>query len=84
MQAIAERGFAPDRESFAARIVEAARAEEQARKDTASICEEHIRVFEIRLWRAKDALKQGQLGSARAYLEIGQRDYTAAINSLPR
>lgn len=80
MQAIAERGFIPDRQSFAARIV----AADKARRDAVAICEEHIRAIEIRIAHAKDALKAGHVGSARTYLEIGQRDYTAAINSLPK
>jgi hypothetical protein len=80
MQAIAERGFAPDHAAFLSRL------EHQRRttRETAEVAKAHLGAFAERMRRAMDALNQGQLGSARAYLEIGQRDYQAALNCLPR
>ena len=80
MQAIAERGFTPDHAAFLQRL------QQQRREttETAEVAKAHLGAFAQRMRRAMDALNQGQLGSARAYLEIGQRDYQAAIHCLPR
>jgi hypothetical protein len=82
MQAVAAAGspFIPDRQAFAARIEAALRSDREA----AAVAKAHLLVFASRVSAAMRALHEGHLGSARAFLEIGQRDYQAAIHALPR
>jgi len=82
MQAVAEAGspFIPDRQAFAARIESARRGDREA----AAVAKAHLLLFASRVSAALRAINEGHLGSARAFLEIGQRDYTAAIQALPQ
>jgi hypothetical protein len=79
MQAVAESPFAPKHAEWIARI-EAAKLNDEA----AAIAKAHILTFAGRMSKAMDAIREGNLGSARAFLEIGQRDLQAAINALPQ
>jgi hypothetical protein len=81
MQAIAARGtrFAPDRAGFARRI-EASRREQA---ETAAVVKAHLIVFGSRVSAAMKAIEEGNLGSARSFLKIGERDYQAAIKAIP-
>jgi len=77
---MAATSFAPDHAAFLARI----RRNRQETEETAEVCRAHLNAHADRIRRALAALDAGHLGSARAYLEIGRRDYTAAIASLPQ
>lgn len=80
MQAIAESPFAPDHAGFIARVAEFRKADREA----CAVSKAHLTVFASRVSAALHAIDEGHAGSARAFLEIGQRDYTAAINALPQ
>lgn len=70
----------PDRTSFLQRLAEA----RVANAADALAAKEHLVALENRIAQAAQALDLGHTGTARAFLEIGRRDYEAALEALPR
>ena len=71
--------FPPDRLAFFQRL-----AENDVRdREAGVIARAHLIALENRVAQAAQALDLGRLGSARAFLEIGRRDYEAALRALP-
>lgn len=44
----------------------------------------HLIALENRVAQAQQSMELGHLGSARAFLELGRRDYDAALAALPK
>ena len=73
------RRFAPDRLAFFQRIAEGNIRDREA----SSVARAHLVALENRIAQASQALELGHLGSARAFLEIGRRDFDAVVGALP-
>jgi len=71
--------FAVKREQFESRLGERNRAV----RETAAVVKAHLAALENRIAQAAIAVQSGNLGSARAYLQIGRRDFDAALAALP-
>lgn len=71
--------FPPDRLAFFQRIAEGNLHDREA----GAIARAHLMTLTSRILQAARAVELGHLGSARAFLEIGRRDFEAALRALP-
>jgi len=71
--------FAVKREQFTSRLEE----QNRAARETAAIVQAHLAALTNRLALAETAIESANLGSARAYLQIGRHDFDAALAALP-
>lgn len=72
--------FAPDQSAFLQRLAE----REQAARQAGAVAKAHLVALENRVASAIAACDLAELGSARAFVEIGQRDMDAALKVLTR